>query len=322
MFRVLITGGAGFIGSILADELLKKNNFVLSVDNFDPYYSKDIKLANIKSNIENPNYKFIELDIRDTNSLKKTLEENNIEFIFHLAARPGVRTSIEDPKAYMDININGTLSVLNASLKSNVKKIIYSSSSSVYGKSQYLPLDEKHPTNPISPYGISKLTAEKCIHFFEKTYGVKSVILRYFSVYGPRQRPDEVVYKFTKLIVENKPITIYGSGNQTRDFTSVFDIVNGTILAMTKKTSSGIFNLGFGNRISVNKLISILENVTGKKTKKIYMKKQIGDVYNTLSNIQKAKKELGYKPKVDIINGVDLFYRWFKENVIGSDSHF
>lgn len=319
MSTILVTGSAGFIGSNLVDKLLKKN-FVIGIDNFDPYYSKKIKLRNIATSISNKNYKFIEMDIRSAKKMAEILREMNVEYVCHLAARPGVRNSFKNPKIYMENNLIGTISLLSACLNSDVKKIIYSSSSSVYGNPEYLPIDEKHPTNPISPYGVSKLFTEKYLNYFEKTYSVKSIILRYFTVYGPRQRPDESIFKFVNLLMKNKLIPIYGNGNQTRDFTYISDVIAGTELAIKKNFSKEIFNIGSDQRISVNEMIKILENLTKKKAKKKYYEKQKGDVTDTHSNIKKARQKLGYKPKINIENGIKLFYRWFKTNALDSNS--
>lgn len=309
----LITGGAGFIGSSLADELLKRGNYVVSIDNFDPYYPKEIKEQNIKHSLAETDYKFYEMDIRNTEKLSIIMSEESIDAVFHLAARPGVRASIMNPFVYNDVNALGTLSVLKACLDTDVKKLIYASSSSVYGNPEYLPINENHPTNPVCPYGVSKLSGEKYCLVFDQIYGIKTVILRYFTVFGPRQRPDEAICKFTKLIFEGKPITIYGDGNQTRDFTYISDIVNGTILAVENNISKEIFNLGSGERTIVNKLIHILQVAIGKNAKTVYVERQAGDVSDTWANIEKARRILGYNPITNIKDGVRKFVTWFSQ---------
>jgi len=307
----MVTGGGGFIGSNLNHELIQKGYTVIAVDNFDPYYPEEVKRKNIGSVIDKPWCKFVECDIRDGKKLAKILRSNGVEAVFHLSARAGVRSSIQDPVLYNDVNVNGTLSLLGACLHSDVAKIVYASSSSVYGNPEYLPIDEKHPTNPISPYGVSKLAAEKYCSCFQEMYGLKCVILRYFTVYGPGQRPDQAIHKFAKLATNPKPITIYGDGTQIRDFTYVSDIVAGTILAM-QRVDSGIYNLGSGERISVNELIALLEQAIGRKITRVYTEKQMGDVDQTWANIQKARQELGYKPRVKIAEGIKMFYNWYK----------
>jgi UDP-glucose 4-epimerase len=189
---------------------------------------------------------------------------------------------------------------------------VYASSSSVYGNPVYLPIDEKHPTNPISPYGASKLSGEKYCQVFGQIYGVKTTILRYFTVFGPKQRPDEAIYKFTKLILDGKPVTVYGDGNQTRDFTYVSDIVDGTLLTAKKNLSMEVLNLGSGKRISVNELVDILRDIIGKKVRVLHMAKQAGDVSNTWAKIEKAKRILGYKPTFGVRKGIEKFVEWFK----------
>lgn len=308
--NVLITGGAGFIGSTLADKLLEKCSIVV-IDNFDDYYPKAVKEQNIHQNTNKPNYKFVEGDVRDFNIVHQIVEDNNIDIIFHLAARPGVRPSIVNPYIYFDINVNGTISVLKTCLNSNVKKLIFGSSSSVYGDVE-LPMKEDGPTNPISPYGVSKLAAEKLCLLFEKLYGIKTLILRYFTVYGPRQRPDEAICKFAKLMLNNQPITIYGNGKQGRDFTFIDDIVNGTILAAEKDISGEIFNLGSGKKVTVNQVVDLLEKNIEKKCIKTYASLYKGEMKDTLSDITKAKKLLEYEPKIPIEDGIKKFCDWVK----------
>ncbi|MDI6825956.1 MAG: SDR family NAD(P)-dependent oxidoreductase [Candidatus Aenigmarchaeota archaeon] len=316
---ILLTGGAGFIGSHLADKLLELGYKVCVIDNFDPYYERRIKEHNIKHNFGNEKYIFIEGDIRDTNLVKETIKKHEIDRIFHIAARAGVRFSVEDPYSYHNINVNGTLSLLKASLESRIKRIVFSSSSSVYGIKEYLPVDENHPTKPISPYGASKVACEAFCNSFMHVFGLPIVILRYFTVYGPRQRPDMAIHKFFRLAFEGKPIQIYGDGNQTRDFTFVSDIINGTIKAMESNVV-GTFNLGSGKRISMNDLVKIIEDVTGKEIKKEYLERQKGDVPDTWADIRKAKRAFGYHPRVEIRDGIKIFYRWFEENVVSSNS--
>jgi len=318
-FSILVTGGAGFIGSNLADKLLEMGYKVCVIDNFDPYYQRKIKEQNIKQNLKNKNYTFIEGDIKNTNLVKTIIKKHNIDRIFHIAARAGVRFSVKDPYFYHNINVNGTLSLLKASLETKIKRIVFSSSSSVYGTEEYLPVDENHPTRPISPYGASKVACEAFCNSFTHVFGLPIVILRYFTVYGPRQRPDMAIYKFFKLISEGKTIQIYGNGEQTRDFTFISDIVDGTIKAMESDVT-GTFNLGSGRRITINNLLKTIESVTGKKVTKEYVESQRGDVHDTWADINKAKKTFGYKPKIKIKEGIKIFWEWFGENVISNNS--
>jgi len=319
MANYLVTGGAGFIGSHLADSLLEKGHKVVVVDNFDEYYSRKIKEQNISNNIGKKNYIFIEGDLRSTNLIEKILKDYKITKIFHVAARAGIRSSVQDPQPYFDLNVNGTISLLKASLNVGIEKIVFASSSSVYGIENYLPIDEKHPTIPISPYGASKLAAEAFCHSFAHIYNKPLAVLRYFTVYGPRQRPDMAIYKFFFNAKAGKEITIYGDGNQTRDFTFVSDIVEGTIKAM-ESNATGIFNLGSGQRVKLNDVLKIIETCIGKPLKLSHIEKQKGDVPDTFSNIDKARKAFGYDPKVKINEGIKIFYSWFEKNVVNSNS--
>lgn len=308
--KILVTGGAGFIGSHLTDVLLRKNNRVIIYDNFDEYYmGKD---RNIRHNLENPNCMLLQHDICDFETLLKSMK--GVDVIFHLAAQAGVRYSLKNPVKVNAVNTLGTLNVLNAARKLDVKRVIYASSSSVYGVLKYLPVDEKHPTNPISIYGASKLAAEKYCMAYYHLFHVPIVLLRYYTVYGPRQRPDMAIYKWTKQLFERKPLSIYGNGNQTRDFTYVDDIVEGTIKAAEVEIVKGeIFNLGSGTRISVNNTLKLLGKISGNEDAEIVHEPQkLGDVSDTYADITKARKILGSNPKVCFSDGLNRFINWFK----------
>jgi nucleoside-diphosphate-sugar epimerase len=307
--NTLITGGAGFIGSTLADKLLELGHKVFVIDNFDPYYDRRIKEHNIKHNLENKNYIFIEGDIRNTNLIKEIILKNKIDKIFHIAARAGVRFSVKDPYSYHDINVNGTLSLLKASLETEIKRIVFSSSSSVYGTEEYTPVDENHPTRPISPYGASKVACEAFCNSFTNVFNLPIVNLRYFTVYGPRQRPEMAIHTFFKLISDGKPIQVWR--NQSRDFTFVSDIIDGTIKAMESDVT-GTFNLGSGEKIKIDDLIKTIENLLGVEIEKVYVDGQRCDITDTWADITKAKKSFNYKPKTSIENGIKEFYDWFK----------
>lgn len=307
--RILITGGAGFIGSHLADKLLQLGNEVICYDNFDSFYLN--KEKNIEHNLKNPKYKLIKADILDYNLLKIAMQK--VDITFHLAAQPGVRFSIENPEKTVRVNILGTVNVLKAALEQNVTKVIFASSSSVYGEPKHLPLDEKHPTNPISPYGLSKLCSEKYCQLYHKLYRENIVILRYFSVYGPRQRPDMAIHKFVNLLVQSKHPEIYGDGFQSRDFTYIDDVVQGTILAAEKDTAIGeVFNIGNGSTITVNDLVELLIKLLQKEqVKPTRTKPKLGDVTHTYASVEKAKFTLGYQPKTLLPDGVKRFAEWY-----------
>jgi UDP-glucose 4-epimerase len=284
------------------------------VDNFDPYYDAKIKRHNIEASVKHPNYKFIELDIRNTSELTPLLKTESIKHVCHLAARPGVRLSLEEPNPYFEMNIHGTASLLEACRKSLVEKIVYASSSSVYGAANYLPIDEEHPTQPLSPYGVSKLLAEDLCRSYHRIYGLKTVVLRYFTVYGPRQRPDEAINKFLTQILKGKPITVYGDGNQRRDFTYVSDTIKATMLAIEKVTNNATLNIGSGKTHTVNELLEILEEVTSQKIMKRHIERHTADVEATWASIEKAKQVLGYRPEVNLKEGVKTFYNWLASN--------
>jgi UDP-glucose 4-epimerase len=308
--RILITGGAGFIGSHLAEALVKHNNFVKIYDNFNPFYFN--KEANIKHLKEAKNCTLMKGDILELDTLKQAIDDD-IELVFHIAAQPGVRFSVKTPFKTNEINVTGTINMLVAVQNSNVEKLINASSSSVYGSPQYLPIDEKHPTNPVSPYGASKLAAEKYCKAFYRVYGIDVCSLRFFTVYGPRQRPDMAIHIFTQKILKNEPPTIFGDGDQTRDFTFVEDTVSGIIASAEAKDTAGEdFNLGKGERCSVNELISLLIKTTGNAIEPIYTKEMRGDVSHTWADIAKAKKMLGYNPQISIEEGLQKFVAWYK----------
>jgi len=312
--KILVTGGAGFIGSNLVDRLISMGEHVIVLDNFDDYYPPKIKRKNIKHNLNKKNFELIKESIRNSKVLSKILKD--VEIVFHLAARPGVRPSIKNPKLYHEVNVDGTLNLLNACLDSNVKKIIYSSSSSVYGEPEYLPIDEKHPTNPISPYGATKLAAEKYSYVFSKIYGLRIIVLRYFTVFGPRQRPDMAIAKFTMSLLQNIRPQIYGDGKQTRDFTYIDNVVDANILAMKSNINWGIFNIGSGQRISINELLKMLNYICGTSVTPIHRMKRKGDITHTWSDIKKTKEILNYEPKVDIKEGIKRYVVWVKKNYI------
>jgi UDP-glucose 4-epimerase len=309
--NILVTGGAGFIGSHLVDKLIEKENHVTVFDNFDEYYSG--KEKNIQHHFSNPNFTLIKADILNKNLLFKT--SKSVDVIFHLAAQAGVRFSFVNPNKTNIINTTGTLNILQAAKKEKIKKIIFASSSSVYGVPHYMPIDEKHPTEPLSIYGASKLIAEKYCKIYSQLLGLNVIILRYHTVYGPRQRPDMAIRKWTDLLFDNRSPEIYGDGNQTRDFTYISDIIRGTILAAEVDEIGGnIFNLGGGSNISVNELIKGLIKLTGKDLKPIYKESKLGDVFDTHAKIQKAEKILGYTPKVNLQTGLNRFIKWVIKN--------
>jgi len=307
--KILVTGGAGFIGVHVVDRLLADGHEVICFDNFDPYYSPEIKRANVAEALHSKNFRLIEGDIRDGELIKRILSEESIDYIIHEAAQAGVRASVRDPRKVHEVNTTGTLNILEAAINSDVKKIVNASSSSVYGKVKYLPFDEEHPKNPVSPYGASKLAAEHYCRVFSELYGLKITSLRYFTVYGPRMRPDLAISIFTRKALNNEPIEIFGEGTKTRDFTYIDDAVNATLLAIKK--GSDTYNIGGGTRISINELAKKIIEITGSKSKIIYSQNVKGDAEHTLADVGKAEKELGWKPKISIDDGLRKFIGWF-----------
>jgi UDP-glucose 4-epimerase len=274
----------------------------------DPYYNPLIKYQIISMFKAHNNFSFIEGDIRDKKLLNKILV--GTDYIFHDAAQPGVRISVENPLKSHDVNATGTLCLLEAARDANIKKIINASSSSVYGKVHYLPFDEQHPNTPVSPYGISKLMAEHYCRIFNELYGLKTVTLRYFTVYGPRMRPDLAINIFTNKTLKNEPIEIFGDGEKTRDFTYIDDIIDANILAMYK--GEGIYNIGGGHYISINELAKTIIRITGSSSTIKYTSAVKGDADHTLANSEKANRELGWSPKVKVAEGLKKYIEWYK----------
>jgi len=283
------------------------------VDNLDPYYDINLKKRNITIFENNPNYLFVKGDIRDQKLMSNLIKD--VDAIFHLAAQPGVRTSVKNPRKTFEINVAGTFNLLEACLDSDVRKIIFSSSSSVYGRAKYLPIDEKHPTNPISPYAVSKLSAEYYCKVFYEIYGLKTVILRYFTVYGPRMRPDLAISIFTANALKNEPIKIFGDGSQTRDFVYVNDVVELSVKCLNSSNVNGeVINVGSGKRISILELARKIIDLVNSKSKIVFMDKRREDVEHTWADISKAKKLLNYTPKYDLDRGLKLYVNWVMSN--------
>ena len=306
--KALVTGGAGFIGSHLAEELLRRGYRVVVYDNFDDYYYG--KEHNIKGLLGDPNFTLVCGDILDYEEL---VSASKVDVVFHLAAQPGVRFSMRNPEKTVRVNVLGTLNVLRAAVENDVGKVVYASSSSVYGPPERLPMDENHPTNPISVYGVSKLAGEKLCRMFSELYGLRVVALRFHTVYGPRQRPDMAIHRWTKQLFSGKPLTVYGDGRQTRDFTYVSDIVSGILLASEWEGGRyEVFNLGAGRNYSVLEVIRVLGEVAGVEPKLSFEKPKAGDVPHTYADIRKAERELGFKPRVDLREGLRRFVEWFR----------
>jgi UDP-glucuronate 4-epimerase len=307
--KVLITGVGGFIGSSLAKALLDLGNIVYGIDNFDKYYSKEQKLENIKY-LNNPDFTFLHLDILEINKLKVDF---SFDVIIHLAAKAGVRNSIKNPISYFKNNVEGTIKVLDYAVKNNVEKVIFASSSSVYGENKRIPWNEESELLPISPYACSKISCENLGYTYSKLHNIKFISLRFFTVYGPKQRPDLAIHKFVKKISNNEEIEIYGTGDTFRDYTYISDIIEGIIKSIEYEGRGfEIFNLGNNKTISLLKLISTIEEVLGKNAFMKFLPHQPGDAPKTFADISKSKNLLGYSPKTNLKEGIENFYKWYK----------
>lgn len=317
MKNILVTGGAGFIGSHLVDRLLVENNWkVTVVDDFNDFYDPNIKRQNIAHHQDNENFRLVETDIRNAESLEKLFDETKFDVIVHLAARAGVRPSLSEPKLYTETNINGTVNLLELARQHNIKQFVFASSSSVYGINSKIPFSEDDRIyQTISPYAATKAAGEFLCHTFSHLYDIRTICLRFFTVYGARQRPDLAIHKFSKLISEEKPIPVFGDGTTRRDYTYVDDIIQGVRAAIDYEQSNyEVFNLGESQTIELRELIEILEENLGKKAIIERKPMQPGDVPITFADISKARKLLDYNPTTKIKDGIPKFVEWFLGN--------
>ena len=309
--NILCTGGAGFLGSNLCEELMKGKNNIFCLDDLNDYYDPQLKV----SNLVDTGVDFVECDILNAQHLFSVADDFHPEVIVHLAAQPGVRISVEDPVRTHDVNTRGTLNVLEVAKKLKCRKVVFASSSSVYGDKSLIqseqPSLETDVLNPISPYGVSKMMCEHYLRVYHELYGLEYVALRYFTVYGPRIRPDLAVSKFIKSAYANEPIQIYGDGSKTRDYTYVGDVVDATIKSITY--GSGVYNIGGGNLATVNQLANKIIDIVGSGSIE-YIEDQLGDVNHTFSNTLKAEKELGWTPKTEFYEGLQKTVEWVTRN--------
>jgi nucleoside-diphosphate-sugar epimerase len=310
--QVLVAGGAGFIGSHIVDKLIDANAKVTVIDNLFAG-----KLENIEQHKKNKNFRFIKGDIRNLKLVKETV--NGVDFVINVAAVVSVPRSVENPLLTNDVNVKGALNLLKASLDSDVKRFIQTSSASVYGDTEKLPIREDFAPNPISPYAASELAAENYAKVFYQVYGLETVCLRYFNVFGPRQEYSAysgVISIFVNQLLRNQPPTILGDGEQTRDFVFVEDVVSANLLALTKKEATGeVFNISTGKAISINKLVQIMQEITGKtKLKPIYKEARPGDIRHSYACIDKARKVLGYEPIIPLEVGLKKLVDWYRSS--------
>lgn len=311
--KTLVTGAAGFIGSHLCEYLIEKGLKVLGIDNFMDYYPRSIKELNLADFREHQNFEFIEASLLEVDLVDLL---DGVDAVFHQSAQAGVRASWgKNFKIYADNNVLATQMLLEACKVRPVKKFVYASSSSIYGDTTDLPMCESSLPCPVSPYGVSKLAAEHLCCLYYKNFGVPTVSLRYFTVYGPRQRPDMAFHRFFRWALEDKPLKVYGDGEQSRDFTHVDDIVEANWLAFEKASPGEVLNIGGGSRVTLNKVINTMKEIAGCELEVRYQGVQKGDVRHTLADMAKAEEMLGYRPKVPLHEGLRAEYEWINELV-------
>lgn len=314
MKRVLITGAAGFIGSHLADRLLARGDAVIALDCFNDYYDPAVKRANVAAAMDNDRYVLYEDDICDEPRLREIFEVEKPDVIVHLAARAGVRPSIKDPNLYHRVNVIGSQHILDACRDFNPSHLVFASSSSVYGGCTEVPFREDNPVSrPVSPYAVTKRMNELQAHVYSHLYGLNVTMLRFFTVYGPRQRPDMAIHKFTKLILEDKPVPMFGDGSTKRDYTYIDDIMNGVIRCVDKPFRYEIFNLGEHHTTSLKELIDLISKHTGKPAIIDNQPLQPGDVEITYADVEHARELLGYNPQFSMDEGIKRFVAWYRE---------
>lgn len=326
MRDILITGGAGFIGSHLVDRLLSEGDWqVTVVDDFNDFYDPAIKRENANSWAKNPNYRLVEADIRDKAALEKVFEQSNFRCIVHLAARAGVRPSLSQPQLYVETNINGTMNLLELAHEHGVRQFIFGSSSSVYGVNEKVPFSEDDPIfKPISPYAATKAAGELLCHTYAHLYGLRCVCLRFFTVYGARQRPDLAIHKFARLISNRKPIPVFGDGTTRRDYTFIDDIIAGVRASIDyvgdhDTSNYEVINLGESRTVELRELISLLERELDEAAVIERQPLQPGDVPQTYADITKARRLLAYNPQTQIEDGIHRFVEWFRGKQVGAD---
>ena len=314
--NIVVTGGAGFIGSHLIDRLLAEGHTVTNIDNYDPFYDESIKRENIKGHLAYDTYSLHEVDIRDKEALDKAISDDT-DVIVHLAAKAGVRPSIADPIAYQEVNVAGTQNMLEVARENDIKQFVFASSSSVYGKNPDVPWKEDDAVlQPISPYASTKVSGELLGHVYSHLYDIRFLALRFFTVYGPRQRPDLAIHKFLRLMSEGKEITLYGDGSTRRDYTYIDDIVDGVMSAIEYKDSMyEVINLGNNQTVELLELVEAIENASGITATKTYGPEQPGDVKQTWADVNKGRKLLSYEADYSIEKGLSVFADWYKNEI-------
>ncbi|MDA3843741.1 MAG: GDP-mannose 4,6-dehydratase [Candidatus Kapabacteria bacterium] len=316
--KIFISGAAGFIASNLSEALIADHS-VVGIENFDPFYDRKIKEKNLELLKLSPNFKLYEGDMVDPVLMNRIFNDNDFDLVIHLAAKAGVRPSIEDPEGYVKTNINGTVNILEAAKKQGVRNFVFASSSSIYGNNKSIPFKESDPVDkPISPYAATKKACELICNTYAHLNGMSIACLRFFTVYGRRQRPDLAISKFTKMIDRGEAIPVFGDGTTERDYTYIDDIIDGIVKAAkyTADSPDGnceIFNIGESNTVTLTRLIELIENAVGKKAVIDRMPMQPGDVVRTYADVSKAKSTFGYAPKTDIESGIQKYVAYYRE---------
>jgi UDP-glucuronate 4-epimerase len=312
--RVLVTGAAGFIGSTLVDRLLAEGCDVVGLDSFDPFYAEAEKRANLAQAATSPSFQLVEGDIRDAAALEKAFRGGRVDAVVHLAALAGVRPSLARPVAYAEVNVAGTAAVAQAAVQAGVGRLLFASSSSVYGERSEGPFRETDPVlRPISPYAATKRSAELLLHSFHVAYGIGVTCARIFTAYGPRQRPDLAIRKFAERMLRDETLPVYGDGAAQRDFTYVDDLVDGLVRALDTEPGFAIFNFGAGRTISVREVIAVLEAELGLRAQIEWLPPQVGDVSRTWADTTAAREALGYEPATPFADGIARFAAWLRD---------
>jgi UDP-glucuronate 4-epimerase len=320
MKTIFVTGGAGFIGSHLCERLLAQEARVICLDNFDTYYDPNIKIKNVERIKEkfSDRFELMTGDIRNMDHLREAFKKNRMDAIVHLAARAGVRPSIEQPLLYEDVNVRGTVALLEACREFGIHQFVFASSSSVYGENQRVPFSEEDLNiQPISPYGATKRAGELLCYSYHHLYRINIACLRFFTAYGPRQRPEMAIHKFTRLIDRGETIPMFGDGSSQRDYTFIADIVEGIMGVIERHKGYEVYNLGESHTTSLTELIRLIEKAMGKEAKIETLQNQPGDVSITYADVSKAKRMLGYQPRIGMEEGIKRFVEWYKSEMRG-----
>jgi len=313
MKKILVTGAAGFIGSHLSDTLLARGDRVIGLDEFNTYYDPAIKRGNIAGALAHPNFSLHEIDICDEPALRALFESHRPDVVVHLAARAGVRPSLQDPNLYHRVNVIGGQHILDACREYKPSHLVFASSSSVYGGSKAIPFKETDPVmRPVSPYAATKRMNELQAHVYSHIYGVKVAMLRFFTVYGPRQRPDMAIHKFTRAILRGEPLPFFGDGSALRDYTYIDDIIDGVVRCVDRPFDYEIFNLGESHTTTLTELVALLEKHTGKTAILDRKPAQPGDVELTFADVSHARELLGYNPSFSMDEGIARFVAWYR----------